>query len=79
MYTFTRDAYRDPVLPRLKRLRPAGRESRDRVAGARLRRDAREGAKSQYDVIAGGETIFSKEREHRFPDDGEVLALLSSR
>jgi len=40
---------------------------------------AREGAKSQYDVIADGETIFSKEREHRFPEDGEVLALLSSR
>jgi hypothetical protein len=40
---------------------------------------AREGAKSQYDVVADGETIFSKEYEHRFPDDGEVLALLSSR
>jgi cell division protein FtsB len=40
---------------------------------------AREGAKSQYDVVADGETIFSKEREHRFPEDGEVLGLLSSR
>lgn len=40
---------------------------------------AREGEKSQYDVIAGGETIYSKEQEHRFPEDGEVLALLSSR
>ena len=40
---------------------------------------AREGAKSQYDVVVDGETIFSKEREHRFPEDGEVLELLSSR
>ena len=40
---------------------------------------ARVGAKSQYDVIADGVTIFSKEREHRFPEDGEVLGLLSSR
>jgi hypothetical protein len=30
-------------------------------------------------VIADGETVFSKQREHRFPDDGEVLGLLSSR
>jgi hypothetical protein len=30
-------------------------------------------------VIADGLTIFSKEREHRFPEDGEVLALLSAR
>ena len=40
---------------------------------------AREGAKSQYDVIVDGETLFSKQHEHRFPDDGEVLELLSSR
>jgi len=40
---------------------------------------AREGAKSQYDVVADGETIFSKQEIGRFPDDGEVLALLSSR
>jgi hypothetical protein len=30
-------------------------------------------------VIADGKTVFSKEREHRFPEDGEVLGLLSSR
>jgi hypothetical protein len=29
--------------------------------------------------MVDGETVFSKEREHRFPDDGEVLALISSR
>jgi len=40
---------------------------------------AREGAKSQYDVVADGETIFSKQEIGRFPDYGEVLELLSSR
>jgi hypothetical protein len=40
---------------------------------------AREGAKSQYDVVAHGETIFSKQQLGRFPDDGEILELLSSR
>jgi hypothetical protein len=30
-------------------------------------------------VIADGDTVFSKEREDRFPEDGEVLGLLSSR
>jgi hypothetical protein len=39
----------------------------------------REGKKSQYDVFADGELIFSKESEGRWPDDGEVLNLLSAR
>jgi hypothetical protein len=39
----------------------------------------REGAKSQYDVVADGETIFSKQEVGRFPEDGEVLELLGSR
>jgi hypothetical protein len=30
-------------------------------------------------VVADGTKVFSKEEEHRFPEDGEVLALLSSR
>jgi hypothetical protein len=30
-------------------------------------------------VFVGGELLFSKQREHRFPDDGEVLQLLSDR
>ena len=38
-----------------------------------------EGKKSQYDVISDGELIFSKQSEGRWPDDGEVLSLLSSR
>ena len=37
----------------------------------------REGKKSQYDVFADGELIFSKENEGRWPDDGEVLSLIS--
>jgi hypothetical protein len=39
--------------------------------------EAAEGAKSQFDVIADGETVFSKQQVGRFPEDGEVLALLS--
>jgi hypothetical protein len=39
----------------------------------------REGAKSQYDVVVDGDTIFSKQELDRFPDDGEVLELLRSR
>jgi hypothetical protein len=39
----------------------------------------RAGERSQYDVVAGGELIFSKQSEGRWPEDGEVLNLLSSR
>jgi len=35
-----------------------------------------EGAKSQYDVVADGKLIFSKQQEHRFPEDGEIVAKL---
>jgi len=40
--------------------------------------DARavEGERSQYDVVVDGDVVFSKQREHRFPEDGEILALL---
>jgi hypothetical protein len=38
-----------------------------------------EGAKSQYDVVVDGETIFSKQGLGRFPEDGEIVSLLSSR
>jgi hypothetical protein len=37
------------------------------------------GAKSQVDVFADGELLFSKQREHRFPDDGEVVRMLTDR
>lgn len=36
-----------------------------------------EGQKGQFDVLADGELIFSKEQQGRFPDDGEVRALLA--
>jgi hypothetical protein len=38
----------------------------------------RAGKKSQYDVFADGELIFSKENEGRWPEDGEVLSLVNS-
>jgi hypothetical protein len=37
-----------------------------------------EGAKSQYDVLSDGELVFSKQREGRYPEEDEVLALLTS-
>jgi hypothetical protein len=38
--------------------------------------DARaiEGAKSQFDVVADGKLVFSKQQEHRFPEHDEILA-----
>jgi predicted Rdx family selenoprotein len=36
-----------------------------------------EGAKSQYDVVADGMLVFSKQREGRFPEDDEVVTLLA--
>jgi hypothetical protein len=36
-----------------------------------------EGENSQFDVIADGETIFSKHREGRFPEHDEVIAALA--
>jgi len=35
-----------------------------------------EGAQSQFDVLADGELIFSKQREGRFPEGDEILGLL---
>jgi hypothetical protein len=36
-----------------------------------------EGEKSQYDVVADGKLMFSKQREGRFPEEDEVVALLT--
>jgi hypothetical protein len=36
-----------------------------------------EGVKSQYDVVADGTLVFSKQREGRFPEDDEVVTLLA--
>jgi predicted Rdx family selenoprotein len=35
-----------------------------------------EGEKSQFDVVADGVVVFSKQREGRFPDAVEVLQLV---
>jgi predicted Rdx family selenoprotein len=35
-----------------------------------------EGEHSQFDVLRDGELLFSKQREGRFPEEDEVLALL---
>ena len=35
-----------------------------------------EGRRSQFDVVADGNVVFSKEREHRFPEVDEILAAL---
>jgi len=35
-----------------------------------------EGEKSQFDVLADGALIFSKQREGRFPEEAEVVSLL---
>jgi hypothetical protein len=34
------------------------------------------GRRSQFDVVADGSVVFSKEREHRFPELDEILAAL---
>jgi hypothetical protein len=34
------------------------------------------GRKSQFDVLADGELIFSKQAEGRFPEHDEILARL---
>ena len=40
--------------------------------------DARigEGGKGQFDVLAGGELVFSKQQQGRFPDGAEIRSLL---
>jgi predicted Rdx family selenoprotein len=37
---------------------------------------ALEGQKSQYDVVADGSVVFSKQREGRFPEDDEIVTAL---
>jgi predicted Rdx family selenoprotein len=34
------------------------------------------GQKSQFDVLADGELLFSKQRQGRFPEEEEILALV---
>jgi len=35
------------------------------------------GARSQFDVLLGDELVFSKQREGRFPEAGEVVERLA--
>jgi predicted Rdx family selenoprotein len=35
------------------------------------------GEKSQFDVVADGSLIFSKQKEGRFPDHDEIIRALS--
>ena len=37
-----------------------------------------EGAKSQFDVVADGTLVFSKQREGRFPEEDEIVAALAA-
>jgi hypothetical protein len=38
--------------------------------------EASEGAKSQFDVLADGRLVFSKQEVGRFPETDEILAAL---
>jgi hypothetical protein len=37
-----------------------------------------EGQRSQFDVVADGTLVFSKERVHRFPEADEILVALTT-
>jgi hypothetical protein len=37
-----------------------------------------EGQKSQYDVVADGKLVFSKQAEGRFPEEDEIVGMLAS-
>jgi predicted Rdx family selenoprotein len=39
--------------------------------------EAVSGEKSQFDVVADGELIFSKQQEGRFPEHDEIIRALS--
>ena len=36
-----------------------------------------EGRRSQFDVVADGTLVFSKEREHRYPEVDDIVAALA--
>ena len=56
---------RDPLLPRLKRLRRPGRESRGRAEGARIRRNDPAGRSGQFDVLEDGSSSSPSRSVHR--------------
>jgi predicted Rdx family selenoprotein len=39
--------------------------------------EAVSGQKSQFDIVADGKLIFSKQKEGRFPEDDEITQALS--
>jgi hypothetical protein len=39
----------------------------------------REGGNGQFDVLDDGALVFSKQREGRFPEEGEILGRLAAR
>ena len=43
-----------------------------------IRASIAEGAKSQFDVLADGDLVFSKQAEGRFPEHDEILSALSA-
>jgi hypothetical protein len=47
------------------------------ISGTRHTAEMAEGEKSQFDVIVDGKLVFSKQREGRWPDAGEILAALA--
>ena len=49
------------------------------LEGSGLAASAQEGEHSQFDVLVDGELVFSKQREGRFPEEDEVLRLVSGR
>jgi Rdx family len=48
----------------------------DELKGEGFDASARQGEKSQFDVLRDGELVYSKAKEHRFPEPGEVLSRL---
>jgi hypothetical protein len=48
------------------------------LTGAGHEAFAVEGQRSQYDVVADGTVVFSKQDTGRFPEEEEILALVRS-
>ena len=48
------------------------------LQGAGFDAEAIPGNKGQFDVLADGRLVFSKDEVGRFPEDGEVLAALAT-
>ena len=44
--------------------------------GLDIEATAKPGAKSQFDVLADDELVYSKQSVGRFPEDGEIVRLL---